>query len=849
MVSTLAGYRRLEVPRDEVLFEQITPGCCSTLTAFGLMAVVWAVWSTTVENDIMWPPRVSPHGSEGATGHNLNWGGYRGELVPGYQHLLHAAAAADESWQFSAEVQDLAASDKHGQLCPVAGASCFALTNATGGTWLFLGNPATITARDLEGLFPLPCAALAGQRCGSSVKVTAAHGKDGLLCYEVLNGHGSKCPGPLIELRSATNSTEPVPEVARVESVWGMQPPHDDHYSEGGYGSDRGHSVVGDASTPDEHGGAHPGHGGQHTPYGGGHAGGGHTTATSHGGHGDGYGQTDMDKRYPCPWCIQHPVSCPPSRYILCQAQAAGGQELDLSLALWNVVVAMIFLAFAVTSNTDLWLVLIHTQCLRDVVTVIDAVRTLLAVFLAFWVAIFALWAVMEDSLAVVQNCLGTATLMHYSRELVTAAAVALLLLWALDGLMRLVGVAGMHRAVPVLGHGGLPNAPALSGVIYTDSAYVASGAWRLLHDHADLPKSNGDPWKLLSLAVDAMPAAWYPPRQELHRSPHPQRPQRGRLLQPHEAPRPTVWMTWAGPGRLAVAGARFFGASCPVPPMAGSLGIRHVSGHLDANSCDDPIDEWAARWNDEANKAAKFANRRRHTTFMQSWSAYREAELDMQRRLDQLIRLHLDIAEQLSKNPAAYRLDVDDELEAELPLHVGLLVARPEAQHSSAEWIVPQDAINMHLAASFGQTFFEAAFSWIRQQQQSADACVCLSWLEVVAVLRTEGVPFPVSVSSPHGNVWKDASQYGSYTNAQATVVSDLMLVRSFFRAVASAYGVNIGEIRGLNLAALRVGPPQSGLSISCTRSALLQAEQALSAFTLTRPVRSANDLSRPFR
>ncbi|CAJ1417000.1 unnamed protein product, partial [Effrenium voratum] len=447
------------------------------------MAVVWAVWSTTVENDIMWPPRVSSHGSDGATGHNLNWGGYRGELVPGYQHLLHAAAAADESWQFSAEVQDLAASDKHGQLCPVAGASCFALTNATGGTWLFLGNPATITARDLEGLFPLPCAALAGQRCGSSVKVTAAHGKDGLLCYEVLNGHGSKCPGPLIELRSATNSTEPVPEVARIESVWGMQPPHDDHYSEGGYGSDRAR-------------------------------------------------QTNTAE--PIPGTADNMPTILGTTAGMGTAQAAGGQELDLSLALWNVVVAMIFLAFAVTSNTDLWLVLIHTQSLRDMVTVIDAVRTLLAVFLAFWVAIFALWAVMEDSLAVVQNCLGTATLMHYSRELVIAATVALLLLWALDGLMRLVGFAGMHRAVPVLGHGGLPNAPALSGVIYTDSAYVASGAWRLLHDHAGLPKSNGDLWKLLSLAVDAMPA--------------------------------------------------------------GSLGVRHVSGHLDANSCDDPIDEWAAR-------------------------------------------------------------------------------------------------------------------------------------------------------------------------------------------------------------------------------------------------------------
>ena len=95
-------------------------------------------------------------------------------------------------------------------------------------------------------------------------------------------------------------------------------------------------------------------------------------------------------------------------------------------------------------------------------VVIVDAVRSLLAVFLAFWVGIFCLWAVLENNLALIQDCLGTNMLMYYSRGLLIVITVVLLLIWALDGLLRVVGVARMHAAAPLLGHQGLPNATAL---------------------------------------------------------------------------------------------------------------------------------------------------------------------------------------------------------------------------------------------------------------------------------------------------------------------------------------------------------------------------------------------------
>ena len=207
--------------------------------------------------------------------------------------------------------------------------------------------------------------------------------------------------------------------------------------------------------------------------------------------------------------------------------------------------------------------------------------------------------------------------------------------------------------------------------------------------------------------------------------------------------------------------------------------------------------------------------------------------------------RLHLDVADVLGQNPTAGPPGPFEDFGEEVLPTDDLLVT---ANCDWAEWLAP-GASEARPAENFGRAFADAALAWIRTQQQHAEVCVCLSWLEVVAVLRTEGAPFPAQISSPGGNLWRDPTQFGAYSNVQPTVVLDLQLVRAFFRAVASEYQVDIGETRRLNLSPLKVGPPESGLSICLMRSALVSAERTLLQFTASRPVRSANDLSRPMR
>ena len=197
---------------------------------------------------MVWPagtPEVSPSGE------------------PGHRAFLAAVAAG--TWQPSAGPLELTGRDHGGQPCPICSPQCFALTNATGATWVFSGNPSVLTAHDLEGLFALPCASLVGMLCSNSVRLTAPHGKDALYCHEVLNGRGAKCPGPITQLRAATNSTPPVPAVARVEGVWGMEPPQAHPSDAGGYGDHQQGAMVGDAGAPGGGSGHHGGHDHHHS--------------------------------------------------------------------------------------------------------------------------------------------------------------------------------------------------------------------------------------------------------------------------------------------------------------------------------------------------------------------------------------------------------------------------------------------------------------------------------------------------------------------------------------------------------------------------------------------------------
>ena len=71
----------------------------------------------------------------------------------------------------------------------------------------------------------------------------------------------------------------------------------------------------------------------------------------------------------------------------------------------------------------------------------------------------------------------------------------------------------------------------------------------------------------------------------------------------------------------------------------------------------------------------------------------------------------------------------------------------------------------------------------------------------------------------------------------------------RLLFRACASLFNLGIGEVRSLNLSSLGVGPPQSGLTLELPRCTLHNVDRALRTFCAGRPIRTANDLARPFK
>ena len=78
---------------------------------------------------------------------------------------------------------------------------------------------------------------------------------------------------------------------------------------------------------------------------------------------------------------------------------------------------------------------------------------------------------------------------------------------------------------------------------------------------------------------------------------------------------------------------------------------------------------------------------------------------------------------------------------------------------------------------------------------------------------------------------------------------LSKMHLIRLLFRGFASLFSLNLGEIRGLNLSLLGVGPPQNGLTIDLPHRVLVDVASAIRTFCTGRPIRSANDLARPFR
>ena len=80
-------------------------------------------------------------------------------------------------------------------------------------------------------------------------------------------------------------------------------------------------------------------------------------------------------------------------------------------------------------------------------------------------------------------------------------------------------------------------------------------------------------------------------------------------------------------------------------------------------------------------------------------------------------------------------------------------------------------------------------------------------------------------------------------------TLGAILRIIKAFMLLLEKSFSLNITKWSGLNLLALGVHTPQTGVTIPCDESSLHLATRALCSFTMTRPIRVVNDLARPLR
>ena len=211
---------------------------------------------------------------------------------------------------------------------------------------------------------------------------------------------------------------------------------------------------------------------------------------------------------------------------------------------------------------------------------------------------------------------------------------------------------------------------------------------------------------------------------------------------------------------------------------------------------------------------------------------------------IKELQSLHLEVSEQAQKREETERsdlmLDGDD-----CPLD--LLVERGCPTCPSPLEALDQQTAIVFLEDQFGSTFSKKFLNILMEWHLDADHLKYkISFLELAIFLANDGAGW---TPSPHSTVpgqWNDRSVMNF---SEPTIAALVRLTKAFFRALNRGSLIVCDWCKGINLANFGVHPPQDGLILAVPVKVAESIATALLRFTKRRPVRRANDLSRPFR
>ena len=285
-------------------------------------------------------------------------------------------------------------------------------------------------------------------------------------------------------------------------------------------------------------------------------------------------------------------------------------------------------------------------------------------------------------------------------------------------------------------------------------------------------------------------------------------------------------------------------------------LRVQHVPGHGKVQAQYMDVSEWASYWNHRADRAAAQAFQLHPAELRRIWHqllAHHERQVLLQQQLQ---NLHWAVAQEYhTATPAATHGEDDQDTEEDATLVVQASLQQRRAP-SETFWLdgLAEDWLStsafLLLANRYSMRFTRMAISFLVESCEAIDAeIVHLSWLELATIFYRKfarDLPIP---SSQTKNEWVDSGTLQTAGQcSQCTVALILRLARTFVADLAKQFGLVFPKVQGLNLAAWGIYPPQFGLPMRFPPGVVLGASLALHNLVSHRPIRTVNDLARPF-
>ena len=280
-------------------------------------------------------------------------------------------------------------------------------------------------------------------------------------------------------------------------------------------------------------------------------------------------------------------------------------------------------------------------------------------------------------------------------------------------------------------------------------------------------------------------------------------------------------------------------------PP--GSVQIRHVPGHAATGYIQD-VDDWAGFWNQVADSAAAAAQAMRPQTFWTPWHQYSQEWQSLQHELGVFRALHLDMATVLPEATVTH--DIEDDIEPDRPppvLRIPMTEVDPIACCLPVQW---KAMWQQSLHASFYGTNFVLQFvEFLAAQSEAAPAAAEFSWLELAAVLYDHLQDHPVPGTSTKGNIWVDRAQAAFAQDIVLSVASRIRFISGLVRVLDKLFSLDLIFVKRLDRSGLGAHCPLPGVVLHLSEATINGMEARIREFTMTRSIRRANDLSRPFQ